>query len=60
MLELLSENRSFGGLHRRYRHPSSELNGPANLAVYLPPRPSPGSGCRPFTGSQGSPAPTRT
>ncbi len=38
MLELLSENRSFGGLHRRYRHPSSELNGTATLAVYLPPQ----------------------
>ena len=36
MLELLSENRSFGGLHRRYRHPSSELNGLATLAVFLP------------------------
>ncbi|MBD2548004.1 S-formylglutathione hydrolase [Microcystis elabens FACHB-917] len=38
MLELLSENRSFGGLHRRYRHRSSELNGTATLAVFLPPR----------------------
>jgi S-formylglutathione hydrolase len=38
MLELLSENRSFGGVHRRYRHPSSELNSPATLAVFLPPQ----------------------
>jgi len=38
MLELLSENRSFGGVHRRCRHPSSELNSLATLAVFLPPQ----------------------
>ncbi|KEF43530.1 MAG: S-formylglutathione hydrolase [Cyanobium sp. CACIAM 14] len=38
MLELLAENRSFGGVHRRYRHRSSELNATATLAVFLPPR----------------------
>ena len=38
MLELLSENCSFGGLHRRYRHPSTQLNAAATLAVFLPPQ----------------------
>lgn len=38
MLELLAENRSFGGVHRRYRFPSAELNGATTLAVFLPPQ----------------------
>ena len=38
MLELLSENRCFGGLHRRYRHPSQELNCSMVFAVFLPPQ----------------------
>ncbi len=37
-LTLLSENRCFGGLHRRYRHPSSALACEMTLAVYLPPQ----------------------
>ncbi len=38
MLELLAENRSFGGVHRRYRLPSAQLNGATTLAVFLPPQ----------------------
>ena len=38
MLELLAENRSFDGVHRRYRHRSAQLNGDATLAVFLPPQ----------------------
>jgi len=36
-LELLSENRCFGGMHRRYRHHSRELGCPMVFAVFLPP-----------------------
>jgi S-formylglutathione hydrolase len=38
MLTLLSENRSFGGVHRRYRHHSAALNCEMTFAVYLPPQ----------------------
>ncbi|MDM7952182.1 MAG: S-formylglutathione hydrolase [Cyanobium sp. CZS 25K] len=38
MLTLLCENRSFGGLHRRYRHTSAVLGCEMSLAVYLPPQ----------------------
>jgi S-formylglutathione hydrolase len=38
MLELLSENRCFGGLHRRYRHRSQELDCTMVFAVFLPPQ----------------------
>lgn len=38
MLTLLSENRSFGGAHRRYSHTSSVLACQMNFAVYLPPQ----------------------
>ncbi len=38
MLDLLSENRCFGGLHRRYRHHSSQLDCTMGLAVFLPPQ----------------------
>jgi S-formylglutathione hydrolase len=38
VLELLSENRCFGGLHRRYRHHSSQLNAAMVFAVFLPPQ----------------------
>jgi S-formylglutathione hydrolase len=38
VLELLSENRCFGGLHRRYRHHSKALNSAMVLAVFLPPQ----------------------
>lgn len=37
MLELLSENRCFGGIHRRYRHHSHTLKGAMVFAVFLPP-----------------------
>jgi S-formylglutathione hydrolase len=37
VLELLSENRCFGGVHRRYRHQSRELCCPMVFAVFLPP-----------------------
>lgn len=37
MLELLSENRCFGGVHRRYRHDSVALDCAMEFAVYLPP-----------------------
>lgn len=38
MLELLAENRCFGGVHRRYRHTSTALGCPMVFAVFLPPR----------------------
>ncbi|MBC1260207.1 S-formylglutathione hydrolase [Synechococcus sp. BSF8S] len=38
MLTLLSENRSFAGAHRRYRHQSAALACEMTLAVYLPPQ----------------------
>ena len=37
-LALVSENRSFGGWHRRYRHASSSLGCEMVFAVYLPPQ----------------------
>ena len=37
-LALVSENRSFGGWHRRYRHTSSSLGCEMVFAVYLPPQ----------------------
>lgn len=37
-MELLSENRCFGGLHRRYRCRSRELAGDTVFAVFLPPQ----------------------
>ncbi len=37
MLELLSDNRCFGGVHRRYRHRSRELDCSMEFAVFLPP-----------------------
>lgn len=36
-MELLSENRAFGGRHCRYRHPSTVTNCDMTFAVYLPP-----------------------
>ncbi len=38
MLHLLSENRCFGGVHRRYGHQSKQLDCPMELAVFLPPQ----------------------
>ncbi|MDR9414193.1 MAG: S-formylglutathione hydrolase [Spiribacter sp.] len=37
-LELIAENRSFGGWHRRYRHRSAVLDCEMIFAVYLPPQ----------------------
>lgn len=37
MLTLISENKSFGGVHRRYRHPSTSTHCEMTFAVYLPP-----------------------
>jgi len=37
VLELLSENRCFAGMHRRYRHHSRELDCAMVFAVFLPP-----------------------
>jgi S-formylglutathione hydrolase len=37
-MELLIENRCFGGLHRRYRIRSEELAGDTVFAVFLPPQ----------------------
>ncbi|WP_017430972.1 S-formylglutathione hydrolase [Vreelandella jeotgali] len=37
-LELVSENRSFGGRHQRYRHYSRALDCDMIFAVYLPPQ----------------------
>ncbi|WP_191964922.1 S-formylglutathione hydrolase [Synechococcus sp. RSCCF101] len=36
-MQLLEENRCFGGLHRRYRIESRELSGSTVVAVFLPP-----------------------
>jgi len=36
--ELISENRAFDGVHRRYRHASTTLNCTMVFAVYLPPQ----------------------
>jgi S-formylglutathione hydrolase len=38
MLSLLSENRTFGGVHRRYRHHSAVLACDMVFAVFLPPQ----------------------
>ncbi|CAK6687696.1 MULTISPECIES: S-formylglutathione hydrolase [unclassified Synechococcus] len=38
MLTLLSESRSFGGLHRRYRHRSRQLACEMVFGVFLPPQ----------------------
>jgi S-formylglutathione hydrolase len=38
VLQLLSENQCFGGVHRRYGHSSSVLNCAMELAVFLPPQ----------------------
>jgi S-formylglutathione hydrolase len=37
-LELVSENRCFGGLQRTYRHASSATGTPMRFAVFLPPQ----------------------
>jgi S-formylglutathione hydrolase len=37
-MELVSENKVFGGAHRRYRHRSSALNCDMIFAVFLPPQ----------------------
>ena len=37
-LDLLSENRCFEGVHRRYRFDSRELSGTTVFAVFLPPK----------------------
>jgi len=37
-LELLEENRCFGGTVKRYRHSSREIGLPMRLSVYLPPQ----------------------
>ncbi|MDO6763313.1 S-formylglutathione hydrolase [Agarivorans sp. 1_MG-2023] len=39
-IELISENKSFGGWHKRYSHHASSLNGVATFAIYLPPQAS--------------------
>jgi S-formylglutathione hydrolase len=36
-VNLISENKSFGGVHRRYQHASSATNCVMTFAVYLPP-----------------------
>jgi len=38
MIELISQNKSFGGWHKRYRHPSTSTNCDMTFAVYLPPQ----------------------
>jgi S-formylglutathione hydrolase len=37
-MELVAENRSFGGRHRRYRHRSEVLDCDMTFAIYLPPQ----------------------
>jgi S-formylglutathione hydrolase len=37
-MELVAENRSFGGRHRRYRHRSEALDCDMTFAIYLPPQ----------------------
>lgn len=37
-ITLLSENKCFGGWHRRYRHRSTEVDCPMTFAVFLPPQ----------------------
>ncbi|HYH19203.1 MAG TPA: S-formylglutathione hydrolase [Azospirillum sp.] len=37
-ITLVSENKCFGGWHRRYRHPSAAVNCAMTFAVFLPPQ----------------------
>ena len=37
-MELVSQNRSFGGWHKRYRHSSEVTNCEMTFAIYLPPQ----------------------
>jgi S-formylglutathione hydrolase len=37
-MELVSQNRSFGGWHKRYKHQSHHLNCTMTFAIYLPPQ----------------------
>ncbi|MGH1376820.1 MAG: S-formylglutathione hydrolase [Alphaproteobacteria bacterium] len=37
-VELLSENKAFGGWHKRYKHSSSALSCDMTFAIYLPPQ----------------------
>ena len=37
-LELISQNKSFAGWHKQYRHQSAVLNCPMRFAIYLPPQ----------------------
>ena len=37
-LELVSQNRSFGGWHKQYSHPSSSTGCDMRFAIYLPPQ----------------------
>ncbi|HBS18627.1 MAG TPA: S-formylglutathione hydrolase, partial [Halomonas sp.] len=37
-LENLSSNKSFGGWHKQYSHPSESLGCTMRFAVYLPPQ----------------------
>ncbi len=39
-LENLSTNKSFGGWHKQYRHPSQSLNCDMRFAIFLPPQAS--------------------
>lgn len=39
-LENLSTNKSFGGWHKQYRHPSESLNCDMRFAIFLPPQAS--------------------
>ncbi|GLQ05095.1 S-formylglutathione hydrolase [Sneathiella chinensis] len=41
-IEHLSSNKSFGGWHKRYSHPSEVLNCNMQFAIYLPPQASEG------------------
>jgi S-formylglutathione hydrolase len=38
MLSLISENKSFGGMHRRYKHASTSTQCEMTFAIYLPPQ----------------------
>ncbi|WP_448547849.1 S-formylglutathione hydrolase [Thalassotalea fusca] len=38
MIEIISQNKSFGGWHKRYRHQSATVNCDMTFAVYLPPQ----------------------
>ncbi|PTU75402.1 S-formylglutathione hydrolase [Pseudomonas mangrovi] len=37
-MEIVSSNKSFGGWHKRYRHPSRVLDCDMQFAIYLPPQ----------------------